>query len=225
MDVSGVHRHLSRLAALAIATGLASACISDSRPSAAAASSTATSTTTVGLPPTSPVTTTDTREPTVQAGPTPEDLVRSLQTQPFAQPTISDHLHVDGVGPFAYADAGPQGRIDSAEVHIQSDVDGEQITAVYDVFPNVKAATITYDGADNNFRSFQGSNDPSYRTVTLSPSVPAFCASHPDGSTQCWLVHDVTTGTFNLTVPGGDTGTEDQAILQALLDHLISLGG
>ena len=146
--------------------------------------------------------------------------------QPFSQSTINDHLHVEGVDQFAYADAGPQGRIDSAEVRIRSDVDGVQVFAVYDVFPDAQSAMANYNEADTNFRTYQGGSDPSYRTITLSPPVSAFCASQAnDGSTQCWLVHDVTTATFNVKHLGGDTGTDDQAIAQALLGHLISLGG
>jgi hypothetical protein len=162
--------------------------------------------------------------PAAQAAPTPAQLAQALQTQPFSPPNVSDHLRVDGVGQFVYADSGPRGRIDSAEVQIRSDADGEQVAAVYDVFPDSQAATANYNGADTNFRTFQSSSDPSYRTVTLSPSVPAFCGSQADGSTQCWLVHEVTTADINV-VPGSETGQDEQTILQALLDHLISLGG
>jgi hypothetical protein len=155
----------------------------------------------------------------------PDQLALAVKTAPFAQPTINDHLHVDDVGPAAYADGEPDGAIDSAEVSIRSDVEGQQVFAVYDVFADEQSAMAVYNEADANFRTFQDSSEPTYRTMTLSPEVPAFCALQNDGSTQCWLVHGVTTASLNVTDPGGGIGTDDQAILQALLDHLISVGG
>jgi hypothetical protein len=172
----------------------------------------------------SSTTETSTAPPAVRL--TPDELLQSLRTQPFTPPDINDHLHVDGVAEAQYADGGWDSSIGSSTVQIRSDIDGEDVHVNYDVFPDEQAATAIFDDADTNFRTFQDSEDPTYRTMTVSPSVPSFCGVQPgDGSIQCWLVHGVTTVTFNLRASGGDIGTDDQAILQALLDHLIGLGG
>lgn len=112
----------------------------------------------------------------------------------------------------------------SAKVSLQSDHAGESIGGDYDVYDSPAAAAAAFAQADSNF-----SATPQAGATTreqLSPSVGAFCGQQaPPNAFTCWFVRGPTTGLVDATIPASADGGDTHALLQALLNHLIAVGG
>lgn len=150
-------------------------------------------------------------------------LLTALQTTPFPQSGLPDHLHVTGVGPWQYVDPGHvgSGYIGSAQVFLTSDLPGEQISDNYDVFTTAADASASFSAAYSNFHS-----EPGFVTLTLNPSVRAFCGPQTSPlNTTCWFTRGTTNGIVTATVPSRSSTADNQAVLQAMLTHLVALGG
>jgi hypothetical protein len=176
----------------------------------------------VKIPPSStlPATTTTTGAPSAQA------LLSALQSDRFDSSSLPAHLHVLGVGPWQYADAGHvgSGYIGSAQVRLRSDALGESVSSTYDVFLAAPAATASFTTAYSNFRTYGPAG--SVRVPQLNPSVNAFCAPQaaPPDTTTCWFIRGRTTGIVTVTTPSNTSRGDEVAVLQAMLTHLIALG-
>jgi hypothetical protein len=118
----------------------------------------------------------------------------------------------------------PATYLGSAKVSLQSDNTGESISGSYDVYNSSAAAAASFAQADSNF-----SATPQAGATTreqLSPSVGAFCAQQaPPNAFTCWFVRGPTTGLVDATIPSSADGGDTHALLQALLDHLVAVGG
>jgi len=169
---------------------------------------------------TSPATTTTTA-PTVQR------LVSALRSDRFAGSDLPAHLHVSGVGRWDYADAGHAGSgyFGSAKVSLRSDDSGETISGIYDVFTSPAAASASFALAESNFGKY--SPVGSFRVLKLNPPVGAFCGPQaaPADTTTCWFVHGSATGIVTATIPSASDGGDSQSVLEAMLTHLVVLGG
>jgi hypothetical protein len=150
----------------------------------------------------------------------------ALQSDRFDGSSLPVHLHVLGVGPWQYADAGHvgSGYVGSAEVRLRSDATGESVSTNYDVFADAPAAAAWFSRAYSNFRTSGPAG--SVRVPQLTPSVDAFCAPQaaPPDTTTCWFVRGVTTGIVTATTPSNTSRGDEDAVLQAMLTHLIALG-
>jgi hypothetical protein len=176
-----------------------------------------------GIPPSStlPATTTTTGVPSAQA------LLLALQSVRFDGSLLPGHLHVLGVGRWQYADAGHvgSGYVGSAQVRLRSDAMGESVSSTYDVFMAAPAAAAWFTSAYSNFRTYGPAG--SVRVPQLNPSVNAFCAPQaaPPDTTTCWFVRSLTTGIVTATTPSSTSRGDEDAVLQAMLTHLVALGG
>jgi hypothetical protein len=159
--------------------------------------------------------------------PSPHDLLAALRSDRFDGSSLPGHLHVLGVGPWSYVDAGHvgSGYIGSAEVRLRSDEIGESFGNNYDVFATPAGATAWFMTAYTNFRKFSPAG--TFRVPRLTPSVNAFCGPQagPANTTTCWFVRGVTTGIVTATIPTSASGGDTDAVLQAMVTHLVALGG
>ena len=164
---------------------------------------------------------------TVPASPAVLHLLADLRSVPFRSP-LPPHLRVPGVGTSAYIDAGHvgSGYVGSAQVLIRSSIEGETITAIYDVFTTAPQARARFSLAESNFSRFSRHLPAGvFRLVHLSPAVSAFCAPQvPAGTTTCWFNDMVTNGIVTTTAPPAYSG-DGPAVLQALLSHVRALTG
>jgi len=155
----------------------------------------------------------------------PNALVSALQSSAFTS-SLPARLRVLGVGAWHYVDAGHVGKgyVGSAQVRLRSATPGESVSAIYDVFTTASEATASYATASSNFRRY--SPPGTVRSVRLAPAVSAFCAPQtaPPRTVSCWFVHDLTTATVTATTPPNFSGDSD-IVMQALLAHLLALGG
>lgn len=151
-------------------------------------------------------------------------LLAGLRSVPFRSP-LPPHLRVRGVGTWTYIDAGHAGSgyDGSAQVVIRSSVEGETVTAIYDVFTAASQATARFRLAESNFSRFSPGG---FRLLHLSPAVSAFCGAQagPAGTTTCWFTYKVTNGNVTTTAPLAYSG-DGPAVLQAMLSHLLALAG
>lgn len=175
------------------------------------------------IPPSStlPAPTTTTGIPSAQA------LLLALQSDRFDGSSLPAHLYVLGVGAWQYADAGHvgSGYLGSAQVRLRSDATGESVSSTYDVFTAPPAAAAWFASAHANFRTYGPAG--SVRVPQLNPSVNTFCAPQaaPPDTTTCWFVRGLTTGIVTATTPSSTSRGDEDGVLQAMLTHLIALGG
>jgi hypothetical protein len=159
--------------------------------------------------------------------PSAPELLSALRSDRFDGSNLPAHLRVVGVGPWAYADAGHVGNgyLGSAKLSLHSDASGETISGIYDVFAAPPAASATFARASSNFRAYSPAG--SVRVPEVNPAVDAFCAPQavPANTTTCWFVHGSTAGIVTATIPSAADRGVSQAILQAMLTHLVALGG
>ncbi len=156
-------------------------------------------------------------------------LLVALRSNRFDGSDLPAHLHVVGVGPWQYVDAGHvgSGYLGSAKVTLRSDVSRERIDGISDVFTSPAAASAVFAQTYSNFRRYSPSIHGSVRVVQLDPPVGAFCGPQaaPAKTTTCWIVHGSTTGDVTATIPSASDGGDSQAVLQAMLTHLLVVGG
>jgi len=155
-------------------------------------------------------------------------LLAALRSDRFEGADLPGHLHVVGVGPWQYVDAGHVGRgyLGSAQVSLRSDDSGESIDGVYDVFTTHAAASVVFAQAYSNFRRYAPVIRGSVRVLRLNPPVDAFCGPQaPANSTTCWFVHGSTAGIVDATIPSSTDGDDSQVVVQAMLTHLLALAG
>lgn len=165
---------------------------------------------------------------TVPASPAVLHLLADLRSVPFQSP-LPPHLRVQGAGTWTYIDAGHvgSGYVGSAQVLIRSSIEGETVTAIYDVFTAASQARARFSLAESNFSRFSRHSPAGrFRLLQLSPAVSAFCGPQtaPANTTTCWFDYTVTNGIVTTTVPpvyGGD----GPAVLQAMLSHVLALTG
>ena len=164
-------------------------------------------------------TTTTTTPPSAQA------LLSALRSAPFDGSVLPAHLHVVGVGPWQYADAGHVGNgyVGSAQVSLRSDDAGESIDGIYDVFTTSAAAAASFNTAYANFQRYSPAG--SFQVLKLDPAVRAFCAPQaaPANTTTCWFVRGSTTATVTATT--SSASSDGRTVLRAMLAHLVVLGG
>jgi hypothetical protein len=133
---------------------------------------------------------------------------------------------VAGVGVWQYIDAGHVGvgYVGSAEVCLRSDRAGESLGGIYDVFTADADASAEFDVAYASFQRYSPAG--SFQVLHLNPPVDAFCSPQVSASTTiCWFVRGLATGIVTATIPSAAYGGEGQAVLHAMLTHLIALGG
>jgi hypothetical protein len=135
------------------------------------------------------------------------------------------HLHVVGVGRWQYVDAGHvgSGYVGSAQVSLRSDIAGETVTSIYDVFSTHPAAAAAFNRAYSAFKAHSPAG--SFRIPQLSPSVAAFCGpqASPGNTSTCWFNHGPTSGIVTATIPSAAYDGDIDAVLQAMLTHLVGL--
>jgi hypothetical protein len=152
-------------------------------------------------------------------------LLADLRSVPFRSP-LPLHLRVRGVGTWTYIDAGHAGSgyAGSAQVLIRSSIEGETVTAIYDVFTAASQATARFSLAESNFSRYSPAGG--FRLLHLSPAVRAFCGlqAGPADTTTCWFNYKVANGNVTTTAPPGYSG-DGPAVLQAMLSHLLALTG
>jgi hypothetical protein len=174
--------------------------------------------------PSSRVSTTTT---TSTALPSAQRILSALRSAPFDGSDLPAHLHVVGVGPWQYVDAGHEGNryVGSAQVSLHSDVSGESIDGIYDVFTTSAAASASFGQAYANFRKYGPVG--SFRVLKLNPPVHAFCAPQaaPANTTTCWFERGSTTADVTATTPSASSSSDSQTLLQSMLTHLVVLGG
>jgi hypothetical protein len=157
-------------------------------------------------------------------GPAAPRLLTELRSVPFRS-ALPPHLRVRGVGTWTYIDAGHAGNgyAGSAQVLIRSSIEGETVTAIYDVFAAASQATARFRLAEANFSRYSPGG---FRLLHLSPAVSAFCGlqAGPADTTTCWFTYKVTNGNVTTTAPPADSG-DGPAVLQAMLSHLLALTG
>ena len=150
-------------------------------------------------------------------------LLADLRSVPFQSP-LPPHLRVRGTGTWTYIDAGHAGSgyAGSAQVLIRSSIEGETVTAIYDVFAAASQARARFRLAESNFSRYTPAG--SFRLLHLGPAVSAFCDSQADpaGPSTCWFNYKVTNGDVMTTAPPADSG-DGLAVLQAMLSHLLAL--
>ena len=155
-------------------------------------------------------------------------LARGPAIVPFQSP-LPPHLRVRGVGTWTYIDAGHvgSGYVGSAQVLIRSSIEGETVTAIYDVFTAASQARAEFSLAESNFSRFsRRSPAGSFRLLRLSPAVSAFCGPQaaPANTTTCWFDYTATNGIVTTTAPPVYSG-DGPAVLQAMLSHVLALTG
>ena len=93
------------------------------------------------------------------------------------------------------------------------------------MFATPAGAAAEYTTAYTNFRKF--SPPGSFRVPRLNPSVNAFCGPQagPSDTTTCWFVRGSTTGIITATIPANSSRGDIDAVVQAMLTHLVALGG
>jgi hypothetical protein len=159
---------------------------------------------------------------------TAQQVLSALRTDRFDGSDLPAHLHVVGVGPWQYVDAGHVGggNLGSAHVSLRSDASGEKISGVYDVFTTPAAASVDFAHAYSNFRTYSSETRNGVSVLHLHPAVDAFCGPQvPVDATTCWFVHGATTGNVDATIPSTANAGDNQAVVQAMLTHLLALGG
>jgi hypothetical protein len=158
-------------------------------------------------------------------GPAVLHLLADLRSVSLRSP-LPPYLRARGVGTWTYIDAGHAGSgyAGSAQVLIRSSIEGETVTAIYDVFAVASQATARLRVAESNFSRYNLADG--FRLLHLSPAVSAFCGSQagPAGATTCWFNYKVTNGNVTITVPSA-SGDDGPAALQAMLSHLLALTG
>jgi hypothetical protein len=161
---------------------------------------------------------------TISPGPAVPHLLADLRSVPFRSP-LPPRLRVRGVGTWTYIDAGHAGSgyTGSAQVLIRSSIEGETVTAIYDVFTAASQATARFRLAESNFSRYSPGG---FRLLRLSPAVSAFCGlqAGPADTTTCWFTYRVTNGNVTTTAPPAYSG-DGPAVLQAMLSHLLALTG
>jgi hypothetical protein len=160
------------------------------------------------------------------AAPSPaQALLTRLQTAPFDGSGLPARLHVAGVGVWQYFDAGHVGAgyVGSAQVCLRSDLAGESIDAFYDVFTADADASAEFDRAYANFHRYGPAGR--FQLLHLNPPVRAFCSAQASGDAICWFVRGLASGIVTATVPASVDRGDGPAVLQAMLTHLIALGG
>jgi hypothetical protein len=161
----------------------------------------------------------------VPSGPAVPRLLADLRSVPF-QSLLPAHLRVRGVGTWIYIDAGHAGSgyAGSAQVLIRSSIEGETVTAIYDLFAVAPQATARFRLAESNFSRYGPAGG--FRLLHLRPAVSAFCGlqAGPADTTTCWFNYKVTNGNVTTTAPPGHSG-DGPAVLQAMLSHLLALAG
>ena len=159
----------------------------------------------------------------VPPGPAVPHLLADLRSVPFQSP-LPPHLRVWGVGTWTYIDAGHVGSeyAGSAQVLIRSSVEGETVTATYDVFTAASRAAARFRVVESNFSRYRPGGG--FRLLHLSPAVSAFCGlqASPADTTTCWFTYTVTNGNVVTTAPPADSG-DGPDVLQAMLSHLLAL--
>ena len=153
-------------------------------------------------------------------------LLTRLQTARFDGSGLPARLHVAGVGVWQYVDPGhvEAGYAGSAEVCLRSDRAGESLGGIYDVFTADADASAAFDVAYANFQRYSPAG--SFQVLHLNPPVDAFCGPQASANTTtCWFVRGLATGIVTATIPSAAYGGDGQAALQAMLIHLIALGG
>jgi len=164
---------------------------------------------------------------TTTALPSVPRLLSALRSARFDGSDLPAHLHVVGVGPWQYVDAGHAGNgyVGSAQVSLRSDVSGESIDGIYDVFTIAAAASVSFDQAYANFAKYGPVG--SFRVLKLNPPVRAFCAPQaaPANTTTCWFEQHSTTANVTATTPSASGSSDGQVVLQSMLTHLVVLGG
>jgi hypothetical protein len=122
----------------------------------------------------------------VSSGPAVPRLLADLRSVPF-QSALPEHLRVRGVGTWTYIDAGHAGSgyAGSAQVLIRSSVEGETVTAIYDVFAAASQATARFRLAEANFSRYRRGGG--FRLLHLRPAVSAFCAQPVCRLAPHWL--------------------------------------
>jgi hypothetical protein len=152
-------------------------------------------------------------------------LLAELRSVPF-QAALPPHLRVRGVGTWTYVDPGHAGSgyTGSAQVRIRSSVEGETVTAIYDVFAAASQAEAQFSMAESNFSRYSPAGG--FRLLHLRPAVSAFCGvqAGPADTTTCWFTYKGTNGNVTTTVPPAYSG-DGPAVLQAMLSHLLALTG
>jgi len=165
---------------------------------------------------------------TVPASPAVLHLLADLRSVPFQSP-LPPRLRVRSVGTWTYIDAGHvgSGYVGSAQVLIRSSIEGETVTAIYDVFTAASQARAEFSLAESNFSRFsRRSPAGSFRLLQLSPAVSAFCGPQaaPANTTTCWFDYTATNGIVTTTAPPVYSG-DGPAVLQAMLSHVLALTG
>jgi hypothetical protein len=157
--------------------------------------------------------------------PSPPRLLADLRSVPFRSP-LPPHLSVQGVGTWTYADGGPKSSayLGSAQVSIRSNIEGETISGIYDVYTTAAEAETDYRATQSNFSS--GSPSGSFRLLELFPAVNAFCGAQafPANTTTCWFNDTVTNGSVTITAPPAYS-SDGPAVLQAMLSHVLAQTG
>jgi hypothetical protein len=107
---------------------------------------------------------------------------------------------------------------------IRSNIEGETVTGIYDVYTTAAEAEADYSAAQSNFSSF--SPPGSFRLLQLSPAVNAFCGPQaaPANTTTCWFNDAVTNGSVTLTAPPA-YASDGPSVLQAMLSHVLTQTG
>ena len=164
--------------------------------------------------------------PSSSSPPTAQALLTRLQTAAFSESGLPARLHVTGVGVWQYADAGHVGAgyLGSAQVRLRADLAGESVVSIYDVFTADADAVAAFDAAYTNFQRFSPGD---FQILHLSPPAEAFCGPQAAlaNTTACWFTHGLATGIVTATVPSAAYRGDGPAVLQAMLTHLIALGG
>ena len=162
----------------------------------------------------------------VAAGPAVPHLLADLRSVPFRSP-LPPHLRARGAGTWTYIDAGHAGSgySGSAQILIRSSIEGETITAIYDVFTAASQAAARFKVAESNFSRYGPGGG--FSVLHLSPAVSAFCGSQAgpaSTTTTCWFSYKATNGNVTTTTPPDYSG-DGPAVLQAMLSHLLALTG
>lgn len=231
----GLKARSRQIVALIVVILLAAACrhsgtvhVAVSSPSARATAAASPSTSMPSRPaPTRSPAATASASATAPHRPSAQALLLRLQTSAMPASTLPSHLHVTGVGVWNYADAGHVGAgyLGSALVSMRSDVAGERVNGVYDVFDTEAAASVDFATAETNFRKF--SSPDSFQELSLTPSAAAFCAPQaaPTNTTTCWLNHGNANGIVTVTIPSSADSGDGSAVIQAMLSHLVTEEG
>jgi hypothetical protein len=193
-----------------------------SNPSNGLKTSTATPTTLKkGKHPVIPTTTLPVPGPPVPAS-VPGGILSTLQSKLFLT-ALPAGIRVTGVGPYNLISQVPTGLDGSAAVGLALTPPTQKIAAVYEVFVTTQAALAEYNTAYTENRDFAG--NANVASLTLTPAADAFCALQPDNDYACDFVRGFVVASVVATLPADLRVKDAQAVLQGLLDHLVSVGG